>query len=829
VRIGIDMLGVQSPDSRLRGVGRYGRDFLAALVALDPIHEYVLYAHKGLPTDQFPDSANAEVRPLPLEPGEPISSGMDRLAQLNPDGLDGFLMLNPFELMPGYAPAVRPLSGLSMMAVVYDLIPFLFPERYLSYPAFGARFYRRLDRVRRYDLLMAISESTRSDCLRLLGLPPERVVTISSAANSDFFKPDRGLPFPAKTIAILAGLGIIRPYVFCVSGMDERKNLWGLIDAFRRLPIQLRAAHQLVLTCELKPDYEARIRCYAEERGVLSSLVLTGAVPDTTLRLLYQRCAAFAFPSLYEGFGLPILEAMHCGAAVIAGNNSSQVEVVGESGLLANAADPAELAEGLERILSDPSLASSLRRRAVIQASRFDWTSVATRALNAMTRIHGPVPTRRHRYDRGRTPRPRVAVFSPWPPKSSGISDYAALLVNELQQYYVIDLYHEPGYVPEPGLKSGNYACHDTRMFEARHRILNYRAVLHQMGNSFYHGFVYDAIAQYGGIVTLHDFCLSGFHFWRAHLEGDPLENLRREIQTTYPERYDEFLPQLRRWTEEPGGFQDALARRGLYLNREVFEQAEAVVVHSPWCLEEARKLGADYAAKTVVIPHGSHARLFTAAEKAEIRKRYGLPPNNLIVGSFGILTQGKMNVEAICAFAALAREDPTARFLLVGADWEQGQAQRKVDELGLSDRVRFLGRQSAEAFDELLGAVDIGISLRRPPTYGETSGALLHMLRNGIPTIVNDVGTFSGYPDTVVRKVRIEAEGIDGLAQALCALARDRLAREALGRAAYRHVAEQHAWPRAGALYAELIERLHAARAKARREQRSFSLMSTR
>ena len=96
------------------------------------------------------------------------------------------------------------------------------------------------------------------------------------------------------------------------------------------------------------------MRQYARDRGVDDQLVLTDWLADTALRVLYQRCAAFVFPSSYEGFGLPILEAMHCGAPVIAGNNSSQIEVVGDAGLLFNVADAGELAAQLVRAARRP-------------------------------------------------------------------------------------------------------------------------------------------------------------------------------------------------------------------------------------------------------------------------------------------------------------------------------------------------------------------------------------------------------------------------------------------------------------------------------------------
>src|SRR5690606_12649325 len=125
---------------------------------------------------------------------------------------------------------------------------------------------------------------------------------------------------------------------------------------------------------------------------------------------------------------------------------------------------------------------------------------------------------------------------------------------------------------------------------------------------------------------------------------------------------------------------------------------------------------------------------------------------------------------------------------------------------------------QPAEAFEALQAVADIGVSLRRPPTYGETSAALLDLLRHGVPTIVNDVGTFSDYPDTVVRKVRIATEGVAGLSRALLDLAGQPVERRALGDSARRYVARHHAWPRAAALYAEVIERVFASKQRARK-----------
>jgi glycosyltransferase involved in cell wall biosynthesis len=821
VRIGIDMLALQSPGSRGRGVGRFGKSLVSAMLAQGATHEYFLYAHDAYPIEGFPSSKNATLRVLTPEPrlGEITQrDALERLVRVNPDDLDVLLLLNPFELCPGYDPPARPLGRLRLAVVMHDLIPFLFQEHYLSDPPNAAWFYRRLNTLKGYDALLTNSDATRNDCVRMMDLPSDRVVTIGGASDGTYFKPDRSFPLPLPTRQAFHRLGIHRPFVFAVAGLDVRKNLLGLIDAFAMLPAELRRTHDLVLTCYLDEDGLQKVRNRAELRGLRDQVLTTGEVTDDELRILYQRCSAFAFPSLYEGLGLPLLEALHCGAAVLAGNNSSQIEVVGDAGLLVNVHDSGDIAEKLARILGDRALAQSLGERGMAQAKRFSWERSADRALEVLTRIVEPTRGRRRRVDRAHDAKPTVAVVSPWPPKGSGISDYAIRLIAELKKHYSLHLFHDSGYVPEIGLQSDELSCYDHRLFPHFASVFDYRGVIYQMGNSYYHGFLYDMMKRFPGVVALHDFNLAAFQFWRAHQGGVPMDNFRSEMEFCYPDRLDEIVPQLWDWTRERGGLQEACSRRGLHMNRSVLAMATAVVVHSPWCREEVGRTHPEYLHKINVVPMGATPRLASRELRAATRARFGLSPDALVFGSFGILAQGKMNVEAINAFQALAFELPAAVLIFVGQDWESGEAQRRAAECDLGDRIRFLGRQGDEDFLDLMAAIDIGIALRRPPTYGETSAALLDLLRTGVPTIINDVATFSGYPAPVVRKVRWAVDGLGGLVQAMRELAGDAEARGSLGQAAYDYVRIQHTWSRAADLYTEIIERLHGEREPIRR-----------
>lgn len=818
MRIGIDMLALQSPGSRSRGVGRFGRNLVERMLTQGEGHEFVLYAHEGYPTDLIPDSSRAVRAAIDLDPslGERRSrDAVERIARTNPHGLDALVNLNPFEQCPFYDPPTRRpgRDGLVLAAVVHDLIPFLFQEQYLGDPRHAAWNYRRLRSLKYYDVILTNSDATRADCLRMLDLSADRVVTIGGAGNAAFFTPDRSFPPSRAARRVLNSLGIRRPFVYCVSGIDERKNLRGLFQAYSLLPEPIRREHQLVVTCSIPEHHASGYRDLAAELGIFGDLVLTGEIADDSLRILYQRCSAFAFPSKYEGLGLPLLEAMLCGAAVVAGRNSSQVEVVGDAGLLANAEDAADVAAKLATILADPAYARSLGQQAIAQARAFRWEDSADRALAAVDRA----VERAGRPPRLRAPRPRLAIVAPWPPKSSGIADYSIRLADALRDRYTIEMIHEDGYVPARALGSADFGSYDHRAYARRAAVLGYRGVLYQMGNSYYHKFLYEMLLRHPGIVTLHDFNLAGFHFWRAHQDSEhPLDTFRLELAHSHPEHEDDPSASVEDWMREPGGVQGACVRRRLFLNRRVLEAAQAVIVHSPWCRERVQQRYPELVSKVHVVPMGATPRHLSPERRAATRARFGLPTDALILGSFGHLTRDKLNVEAIRAYAALAGElAGDARMIFVGKDWESGLARSEAFRLGVEQRIRFLGPQGDDDFADLIAAVDLGIALRRPPTFGETSAALLDLLRHGVPTIVTDVATFSCYPDDIVRKVRWENDqaGLDNLVQALRELVAEPSRRESLGAAAHRHVIEEHAWARAADLYADVIEAAHGDR----------------
>jgi glycosyltransferase involved in cell wall biosynthesis len=802
LRIGIDILGVQSPASRGRGIGRYARSFLTALVEQDARNEYVLYAHRGLSTSCFPSGNHARVRQLGI--ADDSGQAIDQLARENPDALDLLLILSPFEIGSGYDPPAKPLNGLAMAAVVYDVVPFLFPERYLTWPPAAARLYRGLERLRGYDALLAISDATRKDTEDMLGIRDGRVTNISAASEPGFFFPSEPT---AQSQEVLAQYGIEKPYVMCVAGLDWRKNLVGLFDGFALLPQDVRTAHQLVLAYRFSEEEVVKVRAMAHERAIGSSLVLTGGVCDEALRELYRRCAVFAFPAFYEGFGLPLLEAMHCGAPVVGGNNSSQIEVVGDAGSLVNAHDPGDIAAKIARVLTDRGFANRLRARALEHANTFSWDATGDRARQALERAVSLQA--RHisrRIDRAPVAaKPRVAIFSPWPPRASGISDYSLSLARELRRFYTVDLYHDDGYEPDLCAEQADFNVYHHRIFGARAAAIGYRGVLHQTGNSLYHNFIYDAIARVPGVVTLHDFCLAGFHKARGRQRPDGVQHFESLLRALHPREAADVVERVQDWDREDRLAQE-FARRGLWMNREIFERARRVIVHSPWCRELVESLYPQHLAKTVVVPAGASPSLPNAERRRRVRHQHALPAGALVFGSFGIVHANKRNVETVQAFAQVAVQRRDALLIFVGQDLTGGEPRELAHAFDIAHQVRMLGRVSLESFFDLIAAVDVGVCLRSPPTSGETSAALLHLMQHGVPTIVSDVATFGDYPDTTVRKVPADFS-IGELARAMHELAANRAE---LGASALQHVVAHNTWPEVAQRYADEIERVY-------------------
>lgn len=398
MRIVLDLQGCQSV-SRLRGIGRYSMALAKAIarnagdheiwVVLNELFAESIEEIRYTLSTLIPQDRIAVFSAPMLTPFQGEQDWRTRaaelireyaLAELQPD------VVHISSLFEGYVDhsltSVKSFDRNVITAVtLYDLIPYLNANKYLIDPGFKKHYLRKIDALKRADVLLAISQYCGEEASRELGIPAERITNISSAASGSFRELDLS---DSERRDVLDRYSLTRPFVMTMGIVEPRKNLEGLIVAYSKLPAKTREQYQLFLACQATELNSVKLRDIARANGLShEELVLGGFVPDSDLVSLYNACRLFVFPSFHEGFGLPALEAMACGAAVIGSNATSIPEVIGREDALFDPRDAAQMASMINRALTDDEYWRSLRADAAARASRFSWDETGRRALRA--------------------------------------------------------------------------------------------------------------------------------------------------------------------------------------------------------------------------------------------------------------------------------------------------------------------------------------------------------------------------------------------------------------------------------------------------------------
>lgn len=270
------------------------------------------------------------------------------------------------------------------VVTVHDVIQLVLPE-YRMLPRQRVYFGLVTRALRRATAIVTVSECSRRDLVRTVGVPAERVFVVENAVPDDL----RPVRAPAALAAVRARYGLGERLVLYLGANDLRKNLDRLIRAYAGLPPRLRDAHQLVIAGRqwphdhpLYPDPRRVVR----ELGLGDRVVFTGGIPEADKAALLSAATVFAFPSLYEGFGMPVLEAMACGTPVLTANGSSLPEVTGDAAVLVDPTSVEEIGRGLADLLDSPERRRSLSERGIERARRFRWADVADRTVEVYRR-----------------------------------------------------------------------------------------------------------------------------------------------------------------------------------------------------------------------------------------------------------------------------------------------------------------------------------------------------------------------------------------------------------------------------------------------------------
>jgi glycosyltransferase involved in cell wall biosynthesis len=339
------------------GRGRYVRELIRNLVPLLGEHRLELYARERW--QELPDSEQVSWRTLPgSDLGWAWAAG--RAMRGN---CDVALATSSYLLCAA--------AGAPVHSMVWDLAPF-HRELHSSRGSVFERVTLPLA-VRRCRSLVAISAATRDELLARYPRAAGRTAVAHPAAGPQFTAGRTDEDEQA-----LARQGVTRPYVLATGTLEPRKNLPRLIEAFTSLPDEVRAARQLVLAGA--PGWETA-ETFAHVARHARMVKTLGYVPEEDLPALYRGADVFCYPSLYEGFGIPVLEAICCGTAVLTSGRSSMPEVAGDAARYVDPEDTADIAKGLSELLSDPPLREMLVARGLKRAEQFTWEGAARTVL----------------------------------------------------------------------------------------------------------------------------------------------------------------------------------------------------------------------------------------------------------------------------------------------------------------------------------------------------------------------------------------------------------------------------------------------------------------
>jgi glycosyltransferase involved in cell wall biosynthesis len=344
------------------GRGRVVREVLSALARLDGDERYILYCRE--PADLALDDRFTWRRVRRRDPLWHLV-----VARAATRECDAFLSTNSY--LTTWA------TRCPAAVIVYDLVPFVAGARAQKRAALIERATIDVG-VRRAAAVICISAATRRDLIARVPSAERRAVVVPLAADELFGAPNARQQAPA----VAARHGIARPYVLGVGTLEPRKNLSRLIDAWEQLPTHVRDAHELVLVGPT--GWEAdEILTRTQDHAVRT----IGYVSDADLAALYAGSELFAYPSLYEGFGLPIVEAMAAGAPVLTSNISSLPEVAGDAGVLVDPRSVPAIRDALSQLLEDAPRRAALRSAGRARAAVFSWEHTATRLRSVLRAI----------------------------------------------------------------------------------------------------------------------------------------------------------------------------------------------------------------------------------------------------------------------------------------------------------------------------------------------------------------------------------------------------------------------------------------------------------
>jgi len=696
MRIGIDyrILGV-GRELMHRGIGRYTQQQVRAVLEVDQENEFVLLCNsdhdRSLIDPVIRSAPNVSVEvyladgpdaPPLYETATMLREAEKYFAWMADRKLDLFHATAPFHYD---RPVLVDFDVCPMVSSFYDLIPLIYPAQYLS-GWWEEQYLRSLSFLGKSTRMIAISRSARTDAATYMGFPSGCIDVAWPVADDCFRVLDA--PDLADSLAVLRRrLPLPERFVLTVSHLHHTKNLGTLLRAYSLIPAGVRADLPLVVCCHLDEHSLDHLQGKADQLGVAGDLILTDLVTDEELTALYNAATAVVHPSRYEGFGLPVVEAMSCGAPVVTTTASSLPEAGGDAALLVDPDDAHGFARAIQELYEDPGRRRSMSERGLVHAARFDKDQLARSTLGcylaALARPEVPAPRRS-----------RLAVFAPLSPDRSAVADHSVVLLDRLADGYDVEVFVDDGCMPDAGFL-GRYRVAHSSAVDRRHAQDPFDTFLYEVSGPTLAPSTRTALRAHPGVAVLHD-----------GLAGDDVD--------------------------------------------EIATGSQAVIVHGEDAAKDLRGRpgGAPVFAMPVGVtdPRRGHR----PARRRALRTRLGATDTTFVVGIFATAAGPEGLDECVKALAIAAECHADVLLVIVGPALDDHRLSGLLSlagSLGIGTRVRLIGEASCTDLGGYLMAVD-SMLVPESPTTTAVATIMMRGLAAGCSMIVLERPRWPGLPD---------------------------------------------------------------------------------
>lgn len=753
-------------NEKYRGIGVFTYNWIQTIIKTDKVNRY--YGYRW-------NYKNSKWEFALLTPDRSLNDILQNDFLWSEEDFNIFMKLNKIDVINLPSPLMPDIiypddidKNVLKTCMVYDLIPLIMKDVYYNKWSKKQKsdYDFKISKIKKIDKIFTDSSCSKNDIVNILGINEDRIEVIYASIKEELFKHDMG------SKSDLNKFSIKNDYIFTLTGNDPRKNNKGIIEAFSL--VSKRNQNIDLVIAGIKGEKEQQsLKEYADKFEVFDKVKILGYVTDEELVNLYNKAQVFVFISLYEGFGLPVLEAMKCGAPVIVSNTSSLPEVVGEAGIIIDLKNENDLAESILKVVENEELREKLSTLSLKQADKFSWDFVAAKTFNHLKLSYNSV-----KMINGK---PELAFLSPLNPQKSGISDYCEQLLPYLNKYFDISLFVD-NFIP-----SNQYINENFKVYNLKtdiNKLENFKYRLYHMGNNELHLELYNTLKQYPGTVVLHDYNLYGLMTYSLFGKG-----LKKEYA-------DEFLYS---YGESGKNVINDLLNKGIYpnfiefpLNRKLLDYSNSVIVHSDWVKSQIKKNG--FCGKIQKINLAANAYQISDNEIEQYKLDLKLDNYDVTLGVFGNVIPNKRIDVILNSFYRLLETNPNAILCIVGiVDNNYYKViKQKINEYGIEKNVRVTNSVELNILDEYMKSCDICINLRWP-TVGETSISLVKALGFGKPCIVSNVNQYTEYSDDFCWKVDVDEYEEELLLAYLIELCNNKSLRKEMGKKAYEYINKEY------------------------------------